>query len=84
VSGFLLLLANPEFYSHLASWRVVIRTPDIEDGRGGGNYVDTKITMTMILVAIHEVDEMDLLSFAVICVFRHPLFLNFWLQFLCV
>jgi hypothetical protein len=27
-SGFVFLLANPEFYSHLASWRVVIRTPD--------------------------------------------------------
>jgi hypothetical protein len=27
VSGFVFLLANPEFYSHLASWRVVIRTP---------------------------------------------------------
>jgi hypothetical protein len=26
-SGFVFLLANPEFYSHLASWRVVIRTP---------------------------------------------------------
>jgi hypothetical protein len=25
-SGFVFLLANPEFYSHLASWRVVIRT----------------------------------------------------------
>jgi hypothetical protein len=26
-SGFVFLLGNPEFYSHLASWRVVIRTP---------------------------------------------------------
>jgi hypothetical protein len=26
-SGFVFLLTNPEFYSHLASWRVVIRTP---------------------------------------------------------
>jgi hypothetical protein len=26
-SGFVFLLAIPEFYSHLASWRVVIRTP---------------------------------------------------------
>jgi predicted RNA polymerase sigma factor len=26
---FVFLLANPEFYSHLASWRVVIRTPAI-------------------------------------------------------
>jgi hypothetical protein len=26
-SGFLFLLAKPEFHSHLASWRVVIRTP---------------------------------------------------------
>jgi hypothetical protein len=26
-NGFAFLLANPEFYSHLASWRVVIRTP---------------------------------------------------------
>jgi hypothetical protein len=26
-SGFVFLLANPEFCSHLASWRVVIRTP---------------------------------------------------------
>jgi hypothetical protein len=26
-SGFAFLLANPEFYSHLASWRVVIRSP---------------------------------------------------------
>jgi hypothetical protein len=26
-SGFIFLLANPEFYSHLASWRMVIRTP---------------------------------------------------------
>jgi hypothetical protein len=26
-SGFVYLLANPEFYSHLASWQVVIRTP---------------------------------------------------------
>jgi hypothetical protein len=28
-SGFVFLLVNPEFYSHLASWRVVIRTPDV-------------------------------------------------------
>jgi hypothetical protein len=27
-SGFVYLLGNPDFYSHLASWRVVIRTPD--------------------------------------------------------
>jgi hypothetical protein len=27
-SGFVFLLANSEFYSHLANWRVVIRTPD--------------------------------------------------------
>jgi hypothetical protein len=27
VSGFVFLLVNPEFYSHLASWRVVIHTP---------------------------------------------------------
>jgi hypothetical protein len=27
VSGFAFLLAEPEFYSHLANWRVVIRTP---------------------------------------------------------
>jgi hypothetical protein len=27
VRRFVFLLANPEFYSHLASWRVVIRTP---------------------------------------------------------
>jgi hypothetical protein len=27
VSGFVILLANPEFYSHLMSWRVVIRNP---------------------------------------------------------
>jgi hypothetical protein len=26
-SGFVFLLANPEFYSPLASWRVVNRTP---------------------------------------------------------
>jgi hypothetical protein len=26
-SGFAYLLANPKFYLHLASWRVVIRTP---------------------------------------------------------
>jgi hypothetical protein len=26
-SGFVFLFANPEFYSHLISWRVVIRTP---------------------------------------------------------
>jgi hypothetical protein len=26
-SRFVFLLANPEFYSQLASWRVVIRTP---------------------------------------------------------
>jgi hypothetical protein len=26
-SEFVFLLANPEFYSHLASWRVVTRTP---------------------------------------------------------
>jgi hypothetical protein len=26
-SGFLFLLAKPEFYSHLASWQVVIPTP---------------------------------------------------------
>jgi hypothetical protein len=26
-SGFVLLLAKSEFYSHLVSWRVVIRTP---------------------------------------------------------
>jgi hypothetical protein len=29
VSGFLFLLAKPEFYSHLAGWRVVIRTPAV-------------------------------------------------------
>jgi hypothetical protein len=28
-SGFVFWLANREFYSHLASWRVVIRTPDV-------------------------------------------------------
>jgi hypothetical protein len=28
--GFVFLLANPEFYSHLASWRVVIRTPGVD------------------------------------------------------
>jgi hypothetical protein len=27
-SGFVFLLANPKFYSHLASWQVVIRTPE--------------------------------------------------------
>jgi hypothetical protein len=27
VSGFVFSLAKPEFYSHLVSWRVVIRTP---------------------------------------------------------
>jgi hypothetical protein len=26
-SGFVFLLAKPEFYSHLASWRVLISTP---------------------------------------------------------
>jgi hypothetical protein len=26
-SGFVFLLANPEFHVHLANWRVVIRTP---------------------------------------------------------
>jgi hypothetical protein len=29
-TGFVFLLAKPKFYSHLASWRVVIRTPDVE------------------------------------------------------
>jgi hypothetical protein len=29
-SGFVCLLANPEFYSHLASWQVVIRTPELD------------------------------------------------------
>jgi hypothetical protein len=28
-SGFVFLLANPEFYLHLTSWRVVIRTPGL-------------------------------------------------------
>jgi hypothetical protein len=28
-SWFIFLLAKPEFHSHLASWRVVIRTPNI-------------------------------------------------------
>jgi hypothetical protein len=28
-SGFVFLLANSKFYSHLASWLVVIRTPDV-------------------------------------------------------
>jgi hypothetical protein len=28
-SEFVFLLANPEFYSHLASWQVVIRTPGV-------------------------------------------------------
>jgi hypothetical protein len=28
-SGFVFFLAKPEFYSHLASWRVAIRTPVI-------------------------------------------------------
>jgi hypothetical protein len=32
-SGFVFLLANPEFYSHLASWRVVIRTPALGEIR---------------------------------------------------
>jgi hypothetical protein len=27
-SEFVFLLANPEFYPHWASWRVVIRTPE--------------------------------------------------------
>jgi hypothetical protein len=27
-SGFVFLLTKPEFYSHLASWRVLIHTPD--------------------------------------------------------
>jgi hypothetical protein len=26
-SGLIFLLADPEYYSHLASWRVLIRTP---------------------------------------------------------
>jgi hypothetical protein len=29
-SGFIFLLANTKFYSHLASWRVVIRTPGVD------------------------------------------------------
>jgi hypothetical protein len=29
VSRIVFLFANPEFYSHLASWRVVNRTPSI-------------------------------------------------------
>jgi hypothetical protein len=28
-NGFVFLLAKPEFYSHLASWRVVIHTPGL-------------------------------------------------------
>jgi hypothetical protein len=41
-SGFVFLLANSKFYSHLASWRVVIHTPEtthhtgIEGNEGGG------------------------------------------------
>jgi hypothetical protein len=30
-SGFVFLLASPEFYSHLASWRVIMCTPDVRD-----------------------------------------------------
>jgi hypothetical protein len=33
-SGFLFWLANPEFYTHLASWQVVIRTPEDTLGTG--------------------------------------------------
>jgi hypothetical protein len=33
-SGLVFLLANPEFYSHLASWQVVIRTPDVSVYQG--------------------------------------------------
>jgi hypothetical protein len=32
-SGFVFLFANPEFYSHLVSWRVDIRTPDYVHGK---------------------------------------------------
>jgi hypothetical protein len=27
-SGFVILLSKPKFYSHLASWQVIIRTPN--------------------------------------------------------
>jgi hypothetical protein len=33
LSGFEFLLAKPDFYSHLASWRVVILTPDFSCSR---------------------------------------------------
>jgi hypothetical protein len=33
-SGFAFLLAKPKFYSHLASWRVVIRTPAAMTAQG--------------------------------------------------
>jgi hypothetical protein len=42
--GFVFLLANPEFYSHLASWRAVIRTPAVRVSLwiGAGQPVDTR------------------------------------------
>jgi hypothetical protein len=38
-SGFIFLLANPEFYSHLTSWLVVIRTPETVVPGGNHCYV---------------------------------------------
>jgi hypothetical protein len=40
VVGFVFLLAKPEFYSHVASWRVVIRTPEVREKLSCGSYND--------------------------------------------
>jgi hypothetical protein len=50
---FVYLLVNTEFYSHLASWQVVIRTPAI-------NYVlDKKLKKKMLLYGVnrHQVKQ---------------------------
>jgi hypothetical protein len=48
-SGFIFLLANPEFYSHLASWREVIRTPAYTSVRTLSTFFTTFISVIVIM-----------------------------------
>jgi hypothetical protein len=52
-SGFLFLLAKPEFYSHLASWRVVIRTHTNDSAVECYSSVTSKIPCFIDLVSFH-------------------------------
>jgi hypothetical protein len=63
-SGFVFLLANPEFYLHLASWRVVTRTPVIEYC---SHYISTICFLysgvqSLVRVATYEADIIERLA----------------------